>query len=76
LAPCRKIAGIKNVRVLGAIGVVELERLTDAKALQRACVAAGIWVRPFRDIIYLTPSFTIDEADLARLTGTIVSVLA
>ncbi len=75
LAPCRKIGGVKEVRVMGAVGVVELERLKDAKALQRRCVGEGIWVRPFRDIVYLTPSFTIGEADLARLTGTIVNVL-
>jgi adenosylmethionine-8-amino-7-oxononanoate aminotransferase len=54
--------------------VVQLGRL-DAKALQRACVEAGIWVRPFRDIVYLTPSFTIDADDLGRLTGTLRKVL-
>jgi adenosylmethionine-8-amino-7-oxononanoate aminotransferase len=43
--------------------------------LQRRCVEEGIWVRPFRDIVYLTPSFTIAEADLAQLTATIIKVL-
>jgi adenosylmethionine-8-amino-7-oxononanoate aminotransferase len=76
LRPLRKVAGVKNVRVMGAVGVVQLDRLNDAKALQRACVEAGIWVRPFRDIVYLTPSFTIGDADLGRLTGALAKVLA
>jgi adenosylmethionine---8-amino-7-oxononanoate aminotransferase len=75
LAPCRKIAGIADVRVMGAVGVVQLERLSDPKALQRACVEAGIWVRPFRDIVYLTPSFTMTAEDLGRVTGALVKVL-
>jgi adenosylmethionine---8-amino-7-oxononanoate aminotransferase len=76
LAPCRKIAGIADVRVMGAIGVVQLEKLNDAKALQHACVEAGIWVRPFRDIVYLTPSFTMEAEDLGRVTGPLVGVLS
>jgi adenosylmethionine-8-amino-7-oxononanoate aminotransferase len=76
LAQLRKRSDIKDVRVMGAVGVVQLDRLDDAKALQRACVEAGIWVRPFRDIVYLTPSFTIGADDLGRLTGALVSVLA
>jgi adenosylmethionine-8-amino-7-oxononanoate aminotransferase len=75
LAPCRKIAGVADVRVMGAVGVVQLKRLNDAKALQRACVEAGIWVRPFRDIVYLTPSFTMTADDLGRVTGALRKVL-
>jgi len=76
LGPCRALPGVRDVRVLGAIGVVELEQLNDPKALQRQCVEAGIWVRPFRNIVYLTPSFTIGADDLAILTGTIARILA
>jgi adenosylmethionine-8-amino-7-oxononanoate aminotransferase len=76
LSPLCKIAGIKEVRVMGAVGVVQLDRLDDSKALQRACVEAGIWVRPFRDIVYLTPSFTIGADDLGRLTNSLVKVLS
>ena len=75
LAPLKKIGGVKDVRVMGAVGVVQLNRLDDPKALQRACVEAGIWVRPFRDIVYLTPSFTIGADDLGRLTGALTKVL-
>ncbi|MDB5396356.1 MAG: adenosylmethionine--8-amino-7-oxononanoate transaminase [Rhodospirillales bacterium] len=76
LSPLRKVAGIKDVRVMGAVGVVQLDGLNDPKSLQRACVEAGIWVRPFRDIVYLTPSFTIGTDDLERLTGALTKVLA
>jgi len=75
LGPLAKVAGIKDVRVMGAVGVVQLDRLNDPKALQRACVEAGIWVRPFRDIVYLTPSLTIGADDLEQLTGTLGRVL-
>jgi adenosylmethionine-8-amino-7-oxononanoate aminotransferase len=75
LAPCRGIAGVGDVRVMGAVGVVELGRLEDPKALQRLCVEAGIWVRPFRNIVYLTPALTISPDDLAELTATLGSVL-
>jgi adenosylmethionine-8-amino-7-oxononanoate aminotransferase len=76
LAPCCRIAGVRDVRVMGAVGVVELEQLGDSRALQRRCVEAGIWVRPFRNIVYLTPSFTIGPDDLAMLTGVIRQVLS
>jgi adenosylmethionine-8-amino-7-oxononanoate aminotransferase len=75
-APLKRTSGINDIRVMGAVGVVQLGRLDDPKALQRACVEAGIWVRPFRDIVYLTPSFTIGADDLGRLTGALVEVLA
>ena len=75
LAPCRAFRGVKDVRVLGAIGVVELARIEDMKALKANFVEAGVWVRPFGNIVYLTPAFTISESDLARLTAAVVTVL-
>ena len=76
LDPCRKLPGVIDVRVKGAIGVVELERIDDLGALKRRFVDEGVWIRPFGRIVYLTPSYTIDEADLAKLTGAVVSVLS
>lgn len=75
LAPCRRLSRVRDVRVLGAIGVVELDRIDDLNALKRAFVEAGVWVRPFGNIVYLTPAFTIDHEDLARLTATVNDVL-
>jgi adenosylmethionine-8-amino-7-oxononanoate aminotransferase len=66
---------VKDVRVKGAIGVVELERIGDLNELKRRFVAEGVWVRPFRNIVYLTPALTIGEADLATLTEVVVKVL-
>ncbi|MFD2183825.1 adenosylmethionine--8-amino-7-oxononanoate transaminase [Rhodoplanes azumiensis] len=74
LAPCRDLPGVVDVRVRGAIGAVELETI-DIPALKARFVEAGVYVRPFGRIVYLTPAFTIGEADLARLTGAIVRVL-
>jgi adenosylmethionine-8-amino-7-oxononanoate aminotransferase len=75
LEPCREMPGVKDVRVQGAIGVVELERIDDMNDLKRRFVEAGVWVRPFRNIVYLTPAFTIGEAELKRLTNAVVAVL-
>jgi adenosylmethionine-8-amino-7-oxononanoate aminotransferase len=74
LGRCIGIKGVKDVRVKGAIGVVELENIENMNALKAALVAEGVWVRPFRNIVYLTPALTIDEADLRKLTDAIVKV--
>ncbi|MGI4943943.1 MAG: adenosylmethionine--8-amino-7-oxononanoate transaminase [Janthinobacterium lividum] len=76
LAPCRGLPGVRDVRVLGAIGVVELDRIDDLDDLKRRFVAAGVWVRPFRNIVYLTPAFTITPEELRLLTGSVVQVLS
>ncbi|MBS1091434.1 adenosylmethionine--8-amino-7-oxononanoate transaminase [Gluconobacter sp. Dm-74] len=75
LEPCRTLPGVKDVRVLGAIGVVELETLDNPDALRRAFVERGVWIRPFRNIVYLTPAFTITPDELTRLTTAITDVL-
>ena len=74
LEPCRALPGVRDVRVLGAIGVVELERIGDMAALKARLVAEGVWIRPFRNIVYLTPSFTIAPDELTLLTGAIRGV--
>jgi adenosylmethionine-8-amino-7-oxononanoate aminotransferase len=76
LAPCRGLPGVKDVRVRGAIGVVELGRIDDLDRLRVRLVAEGVFVRPFGSIVYLTPAFTIGEEELARLTGAVVKVVA
>ena len=75
LGACRALPGVKDVRVQGAIGVVELERIRDVHALRQAFVDEGVFVRPFGNIVYLTPAFTIGEEDLAKLTGAVVKVV-
>src|SRR5690349_15487676 len=75
LEPCRKLAGVKEVRVKGAIGAVELERIEDINVLRRRFIEEGVFVRPFGSIVYLTPAFTITEEELSKLTGAIIRVL-
>jgi adenosylmethionine-8-amino-7-oxononanoate aminotransferase len=66
---------VKDVRVKGAIDVVELERINDLDDLRARFVAEGVFVRPFGSIVYLTPAFTIGEEELARLTAAVVKVV-
>jgi adenosylmethionine-8-amino-7-oxononanoate aminotransferase len=75
LAPCRDLPGVKDVRVMGAIGVVELDRIDDLDGLRAQFVEEGVFVRPFGSIVYLTPAFTIGEDELATLTRGIVKIL-
>jgi adenosylmethionine-8-amino-7-oxononanoate aminotransferase len=76
LEPCRGMAGVKGVRVKGAIGVVDLERIGNLEALRRRFVEEGVFVRPFGSIVYLTPALTIEEDELSVLTRTVVKVIA
>jgi adenosylmethionine---8-amino-7-oxononanoate aminotransferase len=76
LEPCRTLAGVRDVRVKGAIGVVELERIEDLNALRQRFIAEGVFIRPFGSIVYLTPAFTISEEDLLTLTEAVRRVLS
>ncbi len=75
LGRCLDAPGVVDVRAKGAIGVVELDRILDLKRLKSRFVEEGVWIRPFRNIVYLTPALTIDDGDLEKLTDTIVKVL-
>ena len=75
LAPCRELDGVQEVRVLGAIGVVEMKEVVDMKTITQAFVEAGIWVRPFGRLVYLMPPFIMSDDDLATLTQQLVKVV-
>ncbi|WP_407524572.1 adenosylmethionine--8-amino-7-oxononanoate transaminase [Methylobacterium oryzisoli] len=75
LAPLRGRPGVVDVRVLGAIGAVQLAPPFDLAGLKQAFLERGVWVRPFGDIVYLTPALTIPEDDLARLLAAMREVL-
>jgi adenosylmethionine-8-amino-7-oxononanoate aminotransferase len=75
LEPCRGLPRVRDVRVRGAIGVVELDRIDDLAALRSRFVVEGVFIRPFGNIVYLTPAFTINSDELARLTSAIVAVV-
>jgi adenosylmethionine---8-amino-7-oxononanoate aminotransferase len=76
LEPCRNLPGVKDVRVLGAIGVIELSRIDNLNGLRQRFVSEGVFVRPFGSVVYLTPAFTISEGELASLTDAVTVVLA
>ncbi|GBQ94078.1 adenosylmethionine-8-amino-7-oxononanoate aminotransferase [Acetobacter nitrogenifigens DSM 23921 = NBRC 105050] len=75
LEPCRTLPGVRDVRVMGAIGVVEMDRIADPASLRTRFAAEGAWIRPFRNIVYLTPAFTISEQQLDFLANAIRRVL-
>jgi adenosylmethionine-8-amino-7-oxononanoate aminotransferase len=75
LATCRGLRGVRDVRVKGAIGVVQLEREPKLEALRARFVEHGVWVRPFGDVVYLMPPLVIGSEDLERLMAAIHDVL-
>jgi adenosylmethionine-8-amino-7-oxononanoate aminotransferase len=72
LAPCRGMPRVKNVRVKGAIGVVEIDRIDDLDCLRTHFIEQGVFIRPIGNIIYLTPAFTIASDELKTLTDAVV----
>lgn len=67
LAPASELPGVRDVRVLGAIGVVQLDHEVDMAAATRAAVREGVWLRPFRDLVYTMPPYVTDDEDVARI---------
>lgn len=76
LEPARQLSGVADVRVLGAIGVIELQQPVDMALIQSACVEQGIWIRPFGRLLYIMPPYIMSDADLDLLTAAMVTVLA
>jgi adenosylmethionine---8-amino-7-oxononanoate aminotransferase len=75
LEPCRGMHGVKDVRVRGAIGVVEMERIVELDAMRTRFFGEGVHIRPFGNVVYLTPSFTIEPDDLSKLTDVVAKVI-
>ena len=75
LEPCRGLPHVKDVRVMGGIGVVELDHIDDLNGLRARFVQEGVFIRPFGNVVYLTPAFTIAPDDLQRLTEAVVKVV-
>ncbi|TLF59137.1 adenosylmethionine--8-amino-7-oxononanoate transaminase [Nocardia cyriacigeorgica] len=73
LAPARELPAVTEVRVLGAIGVIELDHPVDMRAATDAAVGAGAWLRPFRNLIYAMPPFISSTDDVATITSAMVA---
>jgi adenosylmethionine-8-amino-7-oxononanoate aminotransferase len=76
LEPCRGLPCVKDVRVKGAVGVVELHRVDDLDALRQRFISEGVFIRPFGRVVYLTPAFTIDGDELVTLMDAIWRVMS
>ena len=72
LQAARELPGVADVRVLGAIGVVQLEREVNVAAATAAALARGVWLRPFRDLVYTMPPYVISGEDLATVADAVV----
>jgi adenosylmethionine-8-amino-7-oxononanoate aminotransferase len=75
LEPCRGLKGVKDVRVLGGIGVVELNQIGNLDAIRNRFIELGVFVRPISNVIYLTPAFTISTDELETLVSAVVKVV-
>jgi adenosylmethionine---8-amino-7-oxononanoate aminotransferase len=76
LEPCRSLAAVKDVRVLGAIGVVELHAPVNMQVIQPRFVDEGVWLRPFGRLIYTMPPYIIQSSELAQITSAIYKVVS
>lgn len=76
LAPAGDLPGVREVRVLGGIGVVQLDHRADMAAATRAAVREGVWLRPFRDLVYVMPPYVTDEEDLATVCRGVIAAAA
>ena len=75
LSPAKKLKNVKDVRVLGAIGVLETHKPVDVGKFQKHCVDRGIWVRPFGHNVYIMPPYIISDKDLKKLCKEMINIL-
>jgi adenosylmethionine-8-amino-7-oxononanoate aminotransferase len=76
LAAARSLRGVVDVRVLGAVGVLELDEPVRTAAVTAAALDAGVWVRPFRNLVYTMPPYISSSADVRQITSALVGAVA
>ncbi|WP_425553322.1 adenosylmethionine--8-amino-7-oxononanoate transaminase [Kribbella hippodromi] len=75
LAPARELPAVKDVRVIGAVGVVQLDRPVDVPKMTEAALRRGVWVRPFRDLVYTMPPYISTSDDIATIGAAITGAV-
>ncbi|PVG81440.1 adenosylmethionine--8-amino-7-oxononanoate transaminase [Nocardioides gansuensis] len=73
LEPARALAGVRDVRVLGAVGVVQLDHPVDTAAATEAALDLGVWLRPFRDLVYTMPPYVCSDDEVTAITRAVVA---
>jgi len=76
LSPLRQQPGVVDVRTLGAVGVVQLDRAVDVTRAGAVAVRCGVWLRPFRDLVYTMPPYTCSDDDIDTICAAIAAVVA
>ena len=65
----RTLPQVRDVRVLGAVGVLEMERIPEPEAVQRVVLEEGVWLRPYDRYIYTMPPFVVTDGELGKIVG-------
>lgn len=75
LAPARRLASVRDVRTIGAVGVIQLDRPVDTEAIIGVALDHGVWLRPFRDLVYAMPPLVSDAGDIETVGAAMVSAV-
>ena len=75
LVECKNMKSVLDVRVKGALGVIQVKKMHDLHWLRKKFVETGVWIRPFLDVIYIMPSFTISNEEITKLTKSIIKIM-
>jgi adenosylmethionine---8-amino-7-oxononanoate aminotransferase len=75
LAPAASLGGVADVRVLGAIGVIEMDRSVDLRVATAAALERGVWLRPFRNLIYVMPPYICTRDEIGQITSAMIGAV-